>query len=155
MFPVEKICWTRLLPCEPGSISVVSFSIIICIDNSFLNCELGLECLHTSIFIEIPSMKRLSNKAKVVPSIYTIRPIQLDTNPVILGLGGGFELPPHQYIYQGTISRRATKQGCRFSISPQDKTVSIKYQTSYFLVLVVFINIIIFIIVLFLFKVGT
>lgn len=130
MFPVEKICWTRLLPCEPGSISVVSFYIIICIDNSFLNCELGLGCLQTSIFIEIPSMKRLPNNAKVVPSIYTIRPIQLDTNPVILGLGGGFELPPHRYIYQGTIFRRATTQDCRFSISPQGKTVSIKYQTS-------------------------
>ena len=48
---------------------------------------MGVRCLHTSIFIETPSLEGLSTKAKEDPSPHEMSYTPLDINPVFPGLG--------------------------------------------------------------------
>ena len=60
------------LLCESGPIHVISLYLITR-HNSLIITGLGLRCLHTSIFIETPSLKGLPTKAKDDPSLHEMR----------------------------------------------------------------------------------
>ena len=74
------------LLCESKTVYVVSFYLFNK-HNSLINWEVGLKCLHTSIFIETPSLERLPTKTKENLSPHEIRLFPLDINPIFPSLG--------------------------------------------------------------------
>ena len=58
--------------CKSGPIYIVSFN-QFSRHNSFINQGVSFKCLHTSIFIETPSLEGLPMKVKGDPSPHEIR----------------------------------------------------------------------------------
>ena len=70
---------------ESGPIHLVSFYYIARHNSLIITEGLGLRCLHTSIFIQTPSLEGLPTKAKEDLMRWDYAP--LDINPVFPGLG--------------------------------------------------------------------
>ena len=71
--------------CKSGPIHVISFYLIARHNSLIITEGLGLWCLHTSIFIQTPSLEGLPIKAK--EDLMRLDYVPLDINPVFPGLG--------------------------------------------------------------------
>ena len=97
--------------CKSGPIYVVSFYLIT---RQFThnNWGLSLRCLHTSIFIETPSLEGLPAKSKEDPSPHEMRLSPLDINPVFPGLGYYYYYYHYYHHYYYFIFLTNNEQFC-------------------------------------------